>query len=272
LETALANLVVSRAHSLREAGIDEQVEAELDAMLLANDAGTATRLRQLGQGGAIFAARRFARVLMPGADSTLGWKALDALELLGASGLEAVRIAKDDLPHASTAFEFAADWLEFRLGRDPAPAHLPFITMLEQVIHQQDRRGNFVLTWTSLDSPVHGATRVEIFGNGDRIVIVRPAGEVVPSTCRTQLPAMQMQTLLEALAWSGVWLSRPLRTSGMPDEPKPALEIQLAIGEPFTRRIAMWNGEWRYGPLCRLAALLDRLAAHAKPESLPPPR
>jgi hypothetical protein len=54
---------------------------------------------------------------------------------------------------------------------------------------------------------------------------------------------------------------RPLRPQGLPDEPRPALELQLALGENFTRRIAMWNGEWRQGPAFRLADILDRLAA-----------
>ncbi len=264
IQTGLAHLMVSRARSLREAGVDDRIEAELDSMLLRNDPETVNRLKQLGQAGALFAARRFARVLMPGADSILGWKALDALELLGLHGLEAIRITHDELPHASTALEFARDWLEFRLRKDPSPEHLPFVTMLEQLVHQPDRRGNFVLTWTPLDSPIHGSTRVEIFGNGDRIVTHRPAGEAVPSTCRTRIPEMQMQALLEALAWSGIWLNGPLRTQGLPDEPKPALEIQLAIGMPFTRRIAMWNGEWRHGPAFRLAALFDRLTAEVR--------
>lgn len=271
-QTGIAELLVSRARSLREAGIDERVEAELDAMLLGNSDGTADRLRALGHGGSAYAARRFARVLFPGAESTLGWKALDALELLGERGLAAVREARDDLPHAATALDFAAEWISFRLGRDPSPEHLPFVTMLDQIVHQPDRRGNLVLTWTPFDSAIHGALRVEVFGNGDRIVIVRPAGQAVPSTRRTLMGKMPMQTLLEALVWSGVWLLRPLRVQGMPDEPKPALEVQLAIGEPFTRQISMWNGEWRHGPAFRLADLLDRLAAQVQPESMPPPR
>ncbi|UJR78774.1 hypothetical protein [Sandaracinus amylolyticus] len=271
-QTGVASIVVSRARSLREAGIDDALEAELDAMLLGGSASTVDRLRQLGRGGAAYAARRFARVLVPGADATLGWKALDALELLGADGLEAVQAAREDLPHAASALDFAAEWIAFRLGREPAPEHLPFVTMLEQLVHQPDRRGNLVVTWTPHDSPVHGSQRMEIFGNGDRIVVVRPAGQAVPSTRRTLMGAMPMQTLLEALVWSGVWLLRPVRAQGLPDEPRPALEVQLALGEPFTRKIAMWNGEWRHGPAFRLADLLDRLAAAVRPESLPPPR
>ena len=81
-----------------------------------------------------------------------------------------------------------------------------------------------------------------------------------------------MQALLEALSYSGVWLLRPLRANGLPDEPRPALEIQLALGETFTRKISMWNGEWRQGPGFRTADLLDRLAAAVRSGSLPPLR
>lgn len=271
-QTAVADLAVTRARSLRDAGIDDRVESELDALLLSGNAGAIERLRALGEGGAAYAARRFARVLVPGPDAWLAWKALDALELLGEPGLAAVRAARDDLPHAAGALDFAAEWIGFRLGHEPAVHHLPFVTMLEELVHQPDRRGNLVITWTPYDSPVHGSMRMEVFGNGDRIVVVRPAGQSVPSTRRTLLGAMPMQTLLESLAYSGVWLHRPLRAQPLPDEPKPALEIQLALGEPFTRKIAMWNGEWRHGPGFRLADLLDRLATAVSPASLPPPR
>jgi len=127
-----------------------------------------------------------------------------------------------------------------------------------------------VLSWTAYDSAVHGSSRREIFGNGDRIVVVRPATSSVPTTRRTMLSPMHLQALLECLRFSGVWLLRPLRREGLPDEPRPALEVQLALGEPFTRRIALWNGEWRQGPGFRLADLLERLAAQVLPESLPP--
>jgi hypothetical protein len=103
--------------------------------------------------------------------------------------------------------------------------------------------------------------RMELFGNGDRIVVVRPPGQAVPSTRRTLLGPGHMQGMLDALRYSGVWLLRPLRTQGLPDEPKPALEIQLALGEQYTRKIALWNGEWRQGPAFRFVDLLDRLAA-----------
>lgn len=269
-QSGVATLEVCRARSLLDAGIDAALESELDAMLLGGSAATLERLRQLGPGGAAYAARRFARVLVPGAEATLGWKALDALELLGAPALDAVRAAREDLPHAASALDFAAEWIAFRLGREPSPEHLPFVTALEQLVQQPDRRGNLVVTWTPFDSPIHGSLRLEVFGNGDRIVVVRPAGQSVPSTRRTMLGRMPMQTLLEQLAWSGVWLLRPLRAQGLPDEPRPALEIQLALGDPFGRKIAMWNGEWRHGPAFRLADLLDRLAAQVNPESLPP--
>jgi hypothetical protein len=66
-----------------------------------------------------------------------------------------------------------------------------------------------------------------------------------------------------------MWLLRPLRKVGFPDEPRPALEVQLALGEPYTRRVAMWNGEWRQGPGFRIADMLDRLAAQVRPSVMP---
>jgi hypothetical protein len=267
--TGTASLVVERAASLREAGIDARLEQELDSLILAGDPSAVERLRQLGAGGAAYAARRVARILGTGSDTLLGWKALDALEVLGAGGIEAVRRAKDDMPHAATALSFAEEWIAFRLGAQPSAQHLPFVTALEAIIAQPDRRGNFVLSWTAYDSPVHGSSRMEIFGNGDRIVVVRPAGQNVPSTRRTLLGPMHMNALLETLLYSGVWLMRPLRAVGMPDEPRPALELQLALGEPYIRKISMWNGEWRQGPGFRMADLLDRLALAVRPETVP---
>lgn len=265
-------LAVERAPSLREAGIDERVERELDGLLLSGDPSAVERLRALGPGGASYAARRVARVLGVPSDALLGWKALDALELLGPAGLTALRTAHEDMPHAASALSFAEDWIAFRQGAPAGPEHLPFVTALEQLIEQPDRRGNFVLSWTAYDSPIHGSSRMEVFGNGDRIVVVRPPGQSVPSTRRTLLGPMHMKGLLETLLWSGCWLLCPLRTQGMPDEPRPALEIQLALGEPFARKVAMWNGEWRQGPGFRLADLLDRLAAAVRPESIGPMR
>ncbi len=268
--SGMGELVVTRPRSLEEAGIDARLEHELDALLVSGDPSLVERLRVIGPGGARFAARRVARVLSHGSEAVVGWRALDALELLGSSSLDAVAALRADLPHAAAALDFASEWLGFRTGAQMPAQHLPFVSMLDQLIAQPDRRGNFVLSWTAYDSPIHGSSRMEIFGNGDRIVVVRPAGVAVPSTRRTMLSPMHMQALLESLRFSGVWLLGPLRKEGMPDEPRPALEVQLALGEPFARRVGMWNGEWRQGPGFRLADILDRLAAQVRPESLPP--
>lgn len=270
MQTGIARLVVSRARSLRDAGIDEATERALDDLLMSGAHGAPQRLRSLGPGGAIYAARRFARVLSVGAEATLGWKALDALELLGREGLDAVLATQEEMPHATSALTFAADWIRFRMGQDPSGEHLPFVTALEQLVHQPDRRGNLVVSWSPYDSEIHGGCRMEVFGNGDRIVVVRPVGTAVPSTRRTLMGAMQMQTLLEALVFSGVWLLRPLREQGLPDEPRPALEVQLALGDTYGRKVSMWNGEWRHGPAFRLADLLDRLTAAVRPDSMAP--
>lgn len=270
--TGIGTLVVTPARSLREAGVDAATEQLLDALLVTGDPSLVDRLRALGPGGARFAVRRLPRVMAQGAESLAGWRALDALELLGAAGLAALDEEAASLPHASAALAMARDWLTFRLGHVAGSAHLPFMTMLDELIHQPDRRGNFVMTWTAYDSPIHGSSRMEVFGNGDRIVVLRPPGAQVPSTRRTLLSPMHMQALLETLRYGGVWLLRPLRSAGIPDEPRPALEVQLALGEPYTRRIAMWNGEWRQGPGFRIADLLDRLATQVRPESVPPMR
>jgi len=268
VSTGVASLAVERAASLREAGIDAALEASLDALLLGGEASGVEQLRALGPGGAAYAARRATRVLGAGPETLLGWKALEVLELLGPPGIEALARAREDMPHAAPALDFAEDWIRFRLGAPPGEQHLPFVTALEQLIHQPDRRGNFVLSWTAYDSPVHGSSRMEVFGNGDRIVVVRPAGQSVPSTRRTQLGPMHMRGLLETLLMSGVWLLRPLRAIGMPDEPRPALELSLDIGEKFTRKVALWNGEWRQGPGFRVADMLDRLALAVRPEHI----
>ena len=73
-----------------------------------------------------------------------------------------------------------------------------------------------------------------------------------------------------ALALFALWLATPLREQGLPDEPRPTLEVQLGMGAPFCRQVTMWNGEWRRGPASNLADLMDRLASDHTSESLPP--
>lgn len=260
-QTGLGHLLVARARLLREAGIDETVEQSLDALVLSGDASIADRLRSFGTGGAAYAARRVSRVLTPGGDAMLGWKAFDALELLGEAGLVAASEVRRDLPHAETALAFAEEWLAFRCGRPTPYAHLPFVTELEQISTQPDRRGNFALSWIPYDSPVHGTCRMDLFGSGERVVMYRAPGASMPTTRRTTIPPMQMQALFDALRFAGVWLLRPLRAVGLPDEPQPTLDVRLALGAPFQRQIAMWNGEWRQGPAFRLADMLDRIAS-----------
>ncbi len=263
--TAVAELIVTMARSLRDAGIDEATEARLDAALLRGSEDAIDQLRSFGRGGAVFAARRLARILSPGAESALGWQALDALGLMGAVGREAVAEVRPQLPHAEPALAFASDWLAHVAGETASPVDLPFVMMLERVIEQPDQRGNFLLTWTSVDSSVHGLKRLQVFGDGDCVATLRVPGATVPSTRRISLSPMQLRTVAEALRYAAVWLLRPLREVGLPDEPRPALEVQLALGGPFTRQVAMWNGEWRRGPARPLADLLDRLVQEAAP-------
>lgn len=258
-QTTVVSLPISAPRSLRDAGIDETVEEALDEMLLLNDPGLDSRLLELGPGGATFAARRFARVLSSGSDSFLGWRALEALERLREPGLEAVADARSNLPHAARAMTFARAYLSHRLGRPPAPLDLPFVHMLDRIIEEPDSRGNFLLSWSPIDSEIHGTTRLQLLGGGERLVTYRAPGEYQARTRRYSLSQLHMKTVAEALRYAPIWLLRPLRETGLHDEPRPAIEVQLALGDPFVTSISMWNGEWRHGPGRALASLLDRL-------------
>jgi hypothetical protein len=258
--TGICALDIVPAQSLRDAGIDADVEAGLDSLLFGDREAFVERLRHLGDGGLLFAARRVARILSPGVESMLGWRALDALSIFGAEGVRAAERAREDLPHAASALDFAVDWLGSKTGHAVPERDLPFVTKLERLVLEPESRGNMILSWTACDSPVHGLRQCQIFGNGGRIVTARAPSDPVPRTRRDALSPMQVKTLLDALRMNAIWLLRPLRRDGLPDEPRPALEAQLDLGEPFIRRIAMWNGEWREGPAASLASLLDRLA------------
>ncbi len=269
--TGIVDLVVSGARSLRDAGIDENAEAELDHALFGDESRLVDAIRQKGPGGVTFAARRVARILSAGAESTVGFHALRALELLGVDGLTAVRAAREELPHAEVALRYAEAWLAHRAGEPPAPGDMPFVTTLERMIDERGIRGNLVVSWQAYHSDFHGTRRLELFGNGERIAVDRPPGVMGTHTRRTRVPDHELDALLRAMRDSAVWIHGPLRELGMPDEPRPTLEIQLALGEPFRRNIVMWNGEWRRGPAAPLAEVLDRLIATAAPDSLLPP-
>jgi len=269
--TELVDLLITPPESLRDAGIGPELEAELDGILLAGDTNMGGRLRELGPGGATYAARRLARVLSPGAESRLGWRSLDALALLGDAGIAAVHAAATDLPHARAAYEFASAWLRHQHGATPMDADLPFVTSLERAALDPASRGNLLLTFTACDSDVHGTRRLQVLGDGERIVSGRaPHGDRLLSR-RSTISAGKMQALLEALRYGAVWLLRPMREAGIVDEPRPELEVQLALGEPFIRRISLFQGEWRSGPASTLFDLLERLWREAPPESVMPP-
>lgn len=259
-EASIVDLLVTSARSLRDAGIDERAEAALDAALLGGRGDVAGVLRQYPKGGAIFAARRVARILSSGTEASLGWRALDALSLLKEQSVPAIVQARAELPHAEPALAFAEDWLRHRAGEPPRRHSLPFVDTLDRIIKQPDSRGNFLLSWTATDSPVHGTRRLQLLGSGERIVTIRLPGQTVARTQRYSLTSMQMDMVGEALRYAAIWLMRPLRAVGLPDEPRPTLEVQLALGDPFVHSVAMWNGEWRMGPASALADLLDRLS------------
>lgn len=258
--TGVIELEIQSSATLRTLGIDAALEASLDEALVRGDPGLVDRLRTL-PGGPLWAARRVARTMASASEAVSGWHAVEVLAMLGDKGLEAARATLAELPHAAPSLGFAIAWTEHRMMRPAPPEHLPFKTMLDELASMPDRRGNFLLSWTAYDDPQHGLRRMEILGGGDRLVATRAQGEHAPTTRRTILPASHFAAIFESLQWSAVWLLVPLRAAGLPDEPRPALEVRLGLGEPFSRRIALWNGEWRQGPAAQLVDLLDRLAA-----------
>lgn len=268
-KTGITTLIVTLAKSLVDAGINATIESELDTALFSGES-LSERLSDYGSGGAAFAARRIGRLLSANAESVVGWRALDALSLLGQEGIDAVSAARTDIPHAAIALGFAEEYLRHKAGHSPHHSHLPFITTLDRLENDDTSRGNFLLTWTAFDSPIHGNRQLQVLGKGQCIVTSRAAGAAVTSTKRAMLSPMQMKQLLVSLRYAAVWLLRPLRKQGMPDEPCPSLEIQLALGEPYARQIGMWNGEWRHGPGSQLADLLDRLCTVVASDSVYP--
>jgi hypothetical protein len=266
-------LDVIGSRSLRDAGVDEELERELDHALVMGDSELPDRLRRIGLGGALFAARRVARALSPNAEATVGWRALETLAGLGAIGRRALHTTREELPHAERALAVADEVLAHRAGEPPGQRDLPFITMLDRVIDQPEMRGNFLLSWTPYDSPVHGLRRIEILGNGEMLTTTRAPGEDANTTRRGRLGGTAFDSLLYSLRGGAPWILRPVREVGMPDEPRPTLQIELALGDPFSRRITMWNGEWRMGPGATLAEALDRIGHDAiHGSSFPPPR
>lgn len=270
--TGVLKLVVTAARSLRHSGIDETLESDLDTLLLEGSDSLVGTLRALGEGGARYAVRRATRMLAAGTEAGMGWRAGAALVALGDDGLRALADERSGLPHAHRALVYLETMIRHLRGEPTRPEHLPFATMLDRLIEQPEMRGNFLLSFTAVDSPVHGHRRLEILGNGERLVSSRSAGATMGSTRRSMLSSGQMRAVLEALRAAPAWLLMPLREAGLPDEPMPTLEVQLALGEPFSRRVAMWNGEWRMGPGAPLFDLLERLANEGGRESsLPPP-
>lgn len=257
--TPVIEIAITGPRSLREHGIDAEREAALDRMLHDDDPRLLDSLRAHGPGGLAFAARRLARIGASGSEAHAGFRALASLALLGPSAVSAVAEARTDMPHADACFRVADRWLRHRFGESPSSADLPFASMLEQLADQPEMRGNFLLVWQPCDLAIHGTRRVDILGSGDAIISIRPPSSSMATTTRTMLTPAEMHGLLLRLRRDAVFLMEPMRELGLPDEPRPTLEIQLAIGEPFARRIAAWNGEWRQGPLASLTDYLDRL-------------
>jgi len=270
--TGVCELAVTLALSLRLTGIDVGSEANLDTALLTNDPTLPEMLRTYGDGGASFLARRVGRVLSPGAEATIGWRAFHALTRMGEEGVAAARRARREIPHAGPALDVAIAWASHLMGQPPDAEDLPFATLLEQLIHQPEARGNFSVTWTAYDSPVHGTRRVELTGNGHRVIQARSPSDEFARASRGTLSERHVRIVLEALRGAAVWSLVPLRQRALPDEPSPTLDVQLALGKQFHRRVVLLNGEWRNGPGAFLANVLDRLADPQASISQPPPR
>ncbi|MFO0692311.1 MAG: hypothetical protein U0230_02025 [Polyangiales bacterium] len=270
--TGILGLSVVGARSVREGGIDERTEAELEAELATGAPALVERLRAFGPSGASFAARRVARIEASASESVVGYRALDVLLLLGDAVIPALARARLEMPHARASLAFAEELHRHRRGDRPLPANVQFASTLDRLVAEPAHREGFLLTWTPYDLAIHGMQRMTLLGSGDRIVSTRPPGAPYPATRKSTLTEAQVTTVLEALRYSAVWLLRPLRTTGIPDEPTPVLEVELGPGEPLHRQIAMWNGEWKAGPGATLAALLDGLATEgARESSLVPP-
>lgn len=270
VSTGWVGLAVVELRALRDAGIDRSLEEEIDTRLLAGDGDVVERLRPFGAAGAELLAHRLVRVMAPGLDSTVGWRAFDALTLLGRTGLAAIRSVRDELPHGDRAFDFAEQWLSHRLGRPPSPSDLQFTSLLDLLCQERSARQELALQWTACDSDVHGMRRVRVTGDGRVVRTVRPPGAIMSSSSEDFLTADQVELLVQALRDAAVWLLRPLRQRGLPDEPSPELEVQLAAGDAFARQIVMFNGEWQQGPAAALAGLMNRLAGERRFGSEPP--
>lgn len=270
--TGVCELVVTLARSLRASGIDAGSEAKLDTALLSNDPMLPNMLREYGDGGAAFLARRVARVLSPGAEATIGWRAFHALSRMGRAGVAAAKSARHEVPHAAPALDIAIAWASHLMGEPANAEHLPFATQLDQLIHQPEARGNFFLAWTAFDSPIHGSRRVELMGNGQGVITTRGTSDQFPHVSKSTLSEGHVRIVLEALRGAAVWSLLPLRQRALPDEPRPTLDVRLALGKQFHRQVALLNGEWRNGPAAFLANLLDRLADPQASISQPPPR
>lgn len=256
-------VVIHRARSLVDAGLDPDTENGLHAQLAANsEVAFADTLKRHGAGVAIFAARKLSRVLAPGPEAIPGWRALDALcSWDDRTGLDAIAQVRAELPHATAALDLAADFIAHRAGGAPPGDHLPFTSLLERCMHDPSARGNLVVCWEPYDSAVLGRKVIVIRGHGGAMVTSRRPNEARPSTVQKTLTEPQMRELLHTMGAAAIWLLRPLRDRGLPEEPRPTLEVQLGLGMPFRRTVTLWDGEWRHGPARDLAELLDRLAS-----------
>jgi len=77
--TAVVEVVVSGARSLRDHGVDQTTESKLDELLYRDDPLLHEMLARLGDGGLAYAARRVARIESSPADASAGFAALATL-------------------------------------------------------------------------------------------------------------------------------------------------------------------------------------------------
>jgi hypothetical protein len=247
-QSPVVDLLVSYSRSLRDAGIDEATEAKLDGALYAGEARLLDLLRHHGAGGVAFAARRVARVLSPGAESIAGWNALDALALLGPAGHRRRQrgARRDPARRPGAGVRRALARVPARVAAGPvrpalrhhAGAHRRRAGHARQPAGGLDGRG------LGHPRPAPGADLRQRRAHRD---LARPGLRVQPHAPHHAAPARDAglgggHPAQRRVAGRSAARARP------PDEPRPAFEVQLGIGGPFSRQVSMWNGEWRRGP------------------------
>jgi hypothetical protein len=237
-----------------------EIQTTLDQWVVSGAADTGRAIMQYGDSGIAHVISRLERMTSLDADASLGWSAFHVLPLLGEPAATLIESISPPDGFPGEALAFAREWINFRVGRPPPEAQAAFVGQLEGLIAQAELRGEFVLTWTANQVPGAPQCRMQIYGNGYRVVTQTMAGEQ-PVEARSSLDVNQMNVVMESLRHGAVWLLRPTRDQGQPDEGKPTLAVRLGAAPGLDVSITLWNAEWRAGPSYYLVDLLDKLMA-----------